>query len=50
MDALVWALTELSDESDMGMYRYYERLAAVQAQPVVPITASTTRTQAGWPA
>jgi phage terminase large subunit-like protein len=50
MDALVWALTELSDESDMGMFRYYARLAAEQAQPVVPITASTTRTQAGWPA
>lgn len=52
MDALVWALTELSDESDMGMFRYYERLAAEQAaqQAPLPITSSTTRTVAGWPA
>jgi phage terminase large subunit-like protein len=52
MDALVWALTELSDESDMGMFRYYERLAAAQAAMQVPLptVASTTRTAAGWPA
>jgi len=52
MDALVWALTELSDESDLGMFRYYERLAAAEAAIPAPVaaTASTTRTVAGWPA
>jgi phage terminase large subunit-like protein len=52
MDALVWALTELSDESDMGVFRYYQQLANKQAAQttVAPLPSSTTRTAAGWPA
>jgi phage terminase large subunit-like protein len=52
MDALVWALTELSDDTDMGVFNYYRQLAGKQAAQtlVAPLPSSTTRTAPGWPA
>ncbi|MGH6796180.1 MAG: terminase large subunit domain-containing protein [Methylocella sp.] len=49
LDALVWALTELSDEQGMGIFRYYEREAAKQ-KPLAPPVFTQPTTVAGWPA
>ena len=46
MDALVWALTELSDNTGTGLLDYYAALAAKPAGAPV----SSSRTVEGWPA
>lgn len=47
MDALVWALTELSDQSDLGLFEYYRQLAT--SAPPPPVHHEQTRTVEGWP-
>lgn len=48
MDALVWALTELSDQTGMGLFDFMKGEAAKQA-PLPPPDSNTTRTVEGWP-
>jgi len=51
MDALVWALTELSDESGLGVFNFYRDLAGKQVQPPAGtlLPSSFTTTQTGFP-
>lgn len=49
MDALVWALTELSDETGMGLFHFMKGKASEKAPPPLP-DSTTTRTVQGWPA
>lgn len=49
MDALVWALTELSDETGMGLFHFMKGEASKTTPPPLP-DSQTTRTVEGWPA
>ena len=49
MDALVWAMTELSDETGMGLLGFMKAQAAAARAPVTaPPDRTTTTTQAGF--
>lgn len=48
MDALVWALTELSDQTGLGLFDFIKGQAAIKAVPLAD--HNTTSTVEGWPA
>lgn len=48
MDALVWALTELSDETGMGLFHFLKGEAS-KIKPAPLPDSQSTRTVQGWP-